>query len=117
MNRPKYLAKLAACASVLAMMGAVTNTIAAEGGCSTSNAINNGLNYWSFDTNFALTYLNPETGRDLSFNLGYIYNTENSDTGYQTGQKSLPAQEVAAGIRYDSLRINERQPLWLPLRH
>ena len=39
------------------------------GDYSTSNAINRGLNYWSFDTNFALTYLNPETGRDLSFNL------------------------------------------------
>lgn len=51
------------------------------------NAINTGLNYWSFDTNFALTYLNPETGRDLSFNLGHIYNTENNDTDYQTGQE------------------------------
>lgn len=61
--------------------------IAPTGDYSTSNAINNGLNYWSFDTNFALTYLNPETGRDLSFNLGYIYNTENSDTDYQTGQE------------------------------
>jgi len=57
------------------------------GDYSVSNSINNGLNYWSFDTNFALTYLNPETGRDLSFNLGYIYNTENSDTDYQTGQE------------------------------
>jgi hypothetical protein len=57
------------------------------GDYSTSNGINNGLNYWSFDTNFALTYLNPETGRDLSFNIGYIYNTENSDTDYQTGQE------------------------------
>ena len=53
----------------------------------TRNAINNGLNYWSFDTNFALTYLNPETGRDFSFNIGHIYNTENSDTDYQTGQE------------------------------
>jgi hypothetical protein len=48
---------------------------------------NTGLNYWSFDTNFALTYLNPETGRDLSFNAGYIINTENSDTDYQTGNE------------------------------
>jgi hypothetical protein len=48
---------------------------------------NTGLNYWSFDTNFALTYLNPETGRDLSFNAGYIINTENSDTNYQTGNE------------------------------
>ena len=52
-----------------------------------NNLINEGLNYWSFDTNFALTYLNPETGRDLSFNLGYIYNTENDTTNYQTGQE------------------------------
>ncbi len=52
-----------------------------------NNLINKGLNYWSFDTNFALTYLNPETGRDLSFNIGYIYNTENDGTDYQTGQE------------------------------
>jgi hypothetical protein len=51
------------------------------------NLINNGLNYWSFDTNFALTYLNPETGRDFSFDIGHIYNTENGDTDYQTGQE------------------------------
>jgi hypothetical protein len=52
-----------------------------------SNAINKGLNYWSFDTNFALTYLNPETGRDFSFDIGHIYNTENDDTDYQTGRE------------------------------
>ncbi len=51
------------------------------------NLINRGLNYWSFDTNFALTYLNPETGRDFSFNIGHIYNTENDDTDYQTGRE------------------------------
>jgi len=52
-----------------------------------NNLINNGLNHWSFDTNFALTYLNPETGRDLSFNIGHIYNTKNDETDYQTGQE------------------------------
>jgi hypothetical protein len=52
-----------------------------------ANMINKGLNYWSFDTNFALEYLNPETGRDISFDIGYIYNTENDDTDYQTGQE------------------------------
>lgn len=51
------------------------------------NAINNGLNYWSFDSNIALTYLNEETGQDYSINLGHIYNTENEDTDYQTGQE------------------------------
>ena len=57
------------------------------GGYSIDNDINSGLNIWSFDTNFALTYLNPETGRDVSFNIGHIYNTENDDTNYQTGQE------------------------------
>lgn len=57
------------------------------GDYNTQNLINRGLNYWSFDTNFAFTYLNMETGRDLSFNIGYIYNTENNDTDYQTGQE------------------------------
>ena len=48
---------------------------------------NTGLNYWTFDTNLAVTYLNEETGQDYSINIGYNYNTENSDTDYQTGQE------------------------------
>ena len=49
--------------------------------------VNVGLNYYSFDTNFAATYLNPKTGQDYSVNIGHIYNTENHDTGYQSGQE------------------------------
>ncbi len=63
------------------------SVVTPTGDYDTGNLINNGLNYWSFDTNFALTYLNPETGRDISFNIGYLYNTENEDTDYQTGQE------------------------------
>lgn len=54
---------------------------------STNQLVNPGLNYWSFDTNFALTWLNPDSGTELSFNLGYIYNTENSETNYRSGQE------------------------------
>lgn len=61
--------------------------VAPTGDYDIDNLINNGLNYWSFDTNFALTYLNPETGSDFSFNIGHIYNTENDDTDYQTGRE------------------------------
>jgi hypothetical protein len=61
--------------------------IAPTGDYDVDNLINEGLNYWSFDTNFALTYLNPDTGHDFSFNIGHIYNTENDDTDYQTGQE------------------------------
>jgi hypothetical protein len=51
------------------------------------NLANAGLNYWSFDSNIAMTYLNDKTGQDYSFNLGHIYNTKNDDTHYQTGQE------------------------------
>ncbi|NWK55884.1 transporter [Verrucomicrobiaceae bacterium N1E253] len=49
--------------------------------------LNGGLNYWSFETTFSTTYLHPEKGTEFSFALGYIYNTENQDTNYQTGQE------------------------------
>ena len=48
---------------------------------------NTGLNYWTFDTDFAVTYFNPETGQDYSINIGYNYNTENTETHYQTGEE------------------------------
>jgi hypothetical protein len=51
------------------------------------NLANTGLNYWTFDTNIAATYLNANTGQDYSVNIGYNYNTENSDTNYQTGEE------------------------------
>jgi hypothetical protein len=60
--------------------------VSPTGDYDTDNDVNAGLNYWSFDTNFALTHLNPDTGREFSFNLGHIYNTKNDDTDYQTGQ-------------------------------
>ena len=57
------------------------------GSYDTNNEINAGLNYWTFDTDLAVTYLNEETGQDYSVNIGYNYNTENTDTDYQTGQE------------------------------
>jgi hypothetical protein len=49
--------------------------------------VNTGLNYWSFDTTFAATYLHPERGHEISAAIGYIFNTENGDTDYKTGQE------------------------------
>ena len=51
------------------------------------NDINGGLNYWSFETTFATTYLNSDSGFEFSMVLGHIYNTENNDTNYQSGQE------------------------------
>jgi hypothetical protein len=53
----------------------------------TDDLANTGLNYWTFDTDFAVTYLNEKTGQEYSVNIGYNYNTENSKTDYQTGQE------------------------------
>ena len=49
--------------------------------------INGGLNYWSFDTVVAGTYLHPDMGFELSAAIGYIFNTENQDIDYKTGQE------------------------------
>lgn len=49
--------------------------------------VNTGLNYWTFETDFAATYFNPETGQDYSVVLGYGYNTENDDTDYKSGDE------------------------------
>ena len=48
---------------------------------------NTGLNYYTFETDFAMTYLNPETGQDYSIVIGYGYNSENDDTNYQSGDE------------------------------
>ncbi|MGI9263344.1 MAG: SphA family protein [Gammaproteobacteria bacterium] len=48
---------------------------------------NTGLNYWTFETDVAVTYFNEETGQDYSVVAGYGYNTENDDTDYQTGDE------------------------------
>jgi hypothetical protein len=61
--------------------------ITPTGSYDTDDLANTGLNYWTFDTNVAVTYLNEETGQDYSINIGYNYNTENPDTDYQTGQE------------------------------
>jgi len=51
------------------------------------DAVNTGLNYWTFETDFAATYFDQETGQDYSVVLGYGYNTENEDTDYQSGDE------------------------------
>ncbi len=70
-----------------AHMSLAQYVIAPTGEYSVNDDVNPGLNYWSFDTNFAFTWLDEEKGQEFSFNLGHIYNTENGDTNYQTGQE------------------------------
>jgi len=51
------------------------------------DAANTSLNYYTFETDFAMTYLNQETGQDYSIVIGYGYNSENDDTDYQSGDE------------------------------
>jgi len=51
------------------------------------NTVNIGRNYWSYDTAFALTHLDLETGRDFSLVTGYMINDKNDDTDYDTGNE------------------------------
>ena len=41
--------------------------------------VNSGLNYWTFETDFTISYFNATTGQDYSAVIGYNYNTENHD--------------------------------------
>jgi len=61
--------------------------IAPTGQYDLDNNINLGRNYWSFDTVFALTYLNMENGREFSLVPGFMINTKNDDTDYKTGSE------------------------------
>ena len=63
------------------------SVITPTGSYNSADLVNTSLNYWTFDSNVAVTYLNLETGQDYSINIGHTYNTENSDTDYQTGQE------------------------------
>ena len=59
--------------------------VAPTGGYSLSENVNLGRNYWSFDTIAAVTWFDPEKGTEVSLQPGLMFNTENSDTDYQTG--------------------------------
>lgn len=63
--------------------------IAPTGAYSTvdSDLVNLGRNYWSLDTVGAVTWFNPDTGREFSAAAGIMVNTENSATNYKTGNE------------------------------
>ncbi|MEO1223094.1 MAG: transporter [Pseudomonadota bacterium] len=46
---------------------------------------NLGANRWAFDTGGRFTYLNEDSGTEISAAAGFTFNLENPDTDYQTG--------------------------------
>ena len=68
---------------------------------------NLGKNYWTFEPIVGFMYLGQENGREASIFFGADFNTENSDTDYQTGSQihidgtlaqHLPIGKGLAGI-------------------
>lgn len=55
------------------------------GGYSAAKTVNFGRNYWSFDTILALTWMNMDTGTEISIAPGIMANTRNNATDYKTG--------------------------------
>ena len=48
---------------------------------------NAGFNRWAFDATVVLTYLNPETGFELTVAPGVTFNGKNRDTDYRSGNE------------------------------
>lgn len=49
------------------------------------NLVNMGLHRWALDTTGAVTWLDPNTGHEVSVVAGVTFNGENPDTSYRTG--------------------------------
>ncbi len=69
--------------SLLAFEGVVMPT----GSYSKTRALNSGRNYWTSDTNLAITWQPKDTGLELSMVLGYMVNSENPASQYRTGDE------------------------------
>lgn len=65
------------------------------GAFSRNKLANSGFGHWAFQTHLAATWLDQASGREISFNLGHVYNLENPDTNYKTGQEAFLEYLVA----------------------
>jgi hypothetical protein len=65
----------------------VESVFAPTGGYIAGNLANIGRNYWGFDTSFAMTWLNPKTGTEVSVVPGIMFNKKNIATDYKSGNE------------------------------
>ena len=65
------------------------------GAFSRNKIANSGFGHWAFQTHLAMTWLNPIRGQEVSVNIGHVYNLENPDTDYKTGQEVFAEYLVA----------------------
>jgi len=71
---------------------------------------NVGLNYWTFEPGFALSYLGSKNGIEASLFGGIDFNTKNQDTDYQTGEQvhleTTLAQHFPLGKGFGGVGVN-----------
>ncbi len=73
---------------------AILPVYAPTGNYEAGQLANLGLNYWTFDPTFGMSYSNPETLFNFAVHGGLTLNTKNTDTDYQSG--SVLHVEVSA---------------------
>jgi len=63
----------------------VLSVYAPTGDYEVDQLANLGLNYWTFDPTFGIVYSNLKSGLNAALHTGVTFNTENSDTDYDSG--------------------------------
>jgi hypothetical protein len=69
-----------------------------------NDLVNLGFNRWAFDLTGSATYLDMTAGIEMSGALGFTFNGENRDTGYQTGTE-LHAEFAASKLFANGMSI------------
>ncbi|MDT8285127.1 MAG: transporter, partial [Thermovirgaceae bacterium] len=65
----------------------IESVFAPTGDYTSGDLANVGRNYWGFDTSLAITWMNMETGTEVSVTPGIMFNTENTATDYKSGNE------------------------------
>lgn len=80
----------------------VTTLWLPTGNYDSTRVVNTGKNAWAWSPQIAGTYLDPETGWDLSAALAIVYSSENTTTHYRSGDvlhiDAAAGKRVAPGI-------------------
>jgi len=66
---------------------ATLNLYAPTGDYDKNSLVNMGRNHWAVDPMFCVTYLNAESGFEISGAAGVTFNFENTDTDYDSGEE------------------------------
>lgn len=66
---------------------AMFNVYAPTGGYDRNRVVNIGKNHWAFEPELAMTYLNEQSGLELSGTAGITFNQKNAATNYKTGNE------------------------------